>query len=260
MSVEEIFKNLPESRKKIQPYYYVLGDLLYRKNSDGTETLFPFIKGATYEKYKTSPEFMKTLELAFNRYGHRLNNEKKQLISFSKETKPVTIKGRGTYQIPVEIFNKIIGTSREAGIDPKQGLAIAIRESSGYTDPKRKNMYFASQLPNNKWRGQIVPDQAGPSTIVSNWQYFDNSPYIGLLKGWEKSGWDIKQVSEDAKYQYRKHQNDYDAYDASLDEDILVNLFKLPLNKINPGSSTYVDEIKSYMNNMIYKLGGKIIK
>lgn len=238
-------------------YYFVNENQLFRKNSDGTETLFPFIKGSTYTKYKSSPEFMKTLELAFNRYGRRVKNEGKQLISLSGKTKPVTIKDRGTYNIPIEIFDKIVDASKTAGINPKQGLAIAIKESSGYTDLDRKNTQFIGRDPDG-WQWKSVPNQAGPSTIVSNWQYFDNSPYIGLLKGWEKSGWDAERVQEDAKYQYGKHQKDYDAYDSNLDEDILVNMFKIPLNRINSGESGYVNDIKSYMNNMSYKYGGKL--
>lgn len=241
-----------------KPYYYVNNNQVFRKNSNGTSTLFPFINGTTYNKYKDSPEFMKTLELAFNRYGRRINNERKQLISLSGKTKPVTIKGRGTYQVPVEIFNKIIGAAKIANIDPKQGLAIAIKESSGYTDPKRINTQYRGSLPNHQWRYFKVPNQAGPSTIVSNWQYFNNSPYIGLLKGWENSGWDINRVSEDAKYQYKKHQTDYDKYDSNLDEDILVNMFKLPLNQINSNETTYPQTIKQYMQDMSYKFGGKL--
>lgn len=239
------------------PNYFVNNNQLYRKNTDGSETFFPFIKGSTYEKYKSSPEFIKTLELAFNRYGRRLNNERKQLINLSGQTKPVTITGRGTYQIPIEVFNNIVNASKTAGINPKQGLAIAIKESSGYTDPDRKNSYFSGISTDNTWERQYTKNQAGPSTIVSNWQYFKNSPYIGLLKGWENSGWDVNKVNEDAKYQYKRNKKLYDTYDSNLDENILVNMFKLPLNKINPGETTYVKDIQQYMNNMSYKFGGK---
>lgn len=239
-------------------YFVNSNNQLIRKNSDGSETLFPFIKGSTYNKYKTSAEFIKTLELAFNRYGRRVNNERKQLIKLSGKTKPVTIRGRGTYNMPIEIFDKIISASKAAGINPKQGLAISIKESSGYTDPKRINTYYGGSLGNKKWKVHQVRNYAGPSTVVSNWQYFENSPYIELLRGWENSGWNVNRVSEDARYQYRKNQNIYDAYDSNLDEDILINMFKLPLSKINPGSSDYTSSIQSYINNMSYKFGGKL--
>lgn len=239
-----------------RPEYFVKNDKLYRRNSNNSTTFVPFIKGGTYTKYKSSPEFIKTLELAFNRYAQRINNERSQLITLSGKTRPVTIRGRGTYQIPIEIFNKIIGASKSAGINPKQGLAIAIKESSGYTDANRKNSYYTGYEGKN-WKRQQTKNQAGPSTIVSNWQYFENSPYIGLLKGWENSGWDTNRVSEDAKYQFKKHQKDYDTYDSNINEDILVNMFKLPLNQINSNEKGYVNDIQQYMNNMSYKFGGK---
>lgn len=244
----------------MKPYYYTEENLLFRTNTDGTQTFFPFIKGETYEKYKTSPEFMQTLENAFRVYGQRVKNEKSQLISLSGETKPVTIKGRGTYQIPVEIFNKILDASKIAGIDPRQGLAIAIAESGGGTDSNRKNSYYRMSYGNGHSSGFHSPNQIGPATIVSNWQYFDNSPYIGLLRGWERSGWDVDKVSEDAKYQQKRYQSKYDDFEKNLNEDILVNMFKLPLQSINPGNKNYTSIIKQYMNNMSYKNGGTLFK
>ena len=242
-------------------YYFVNeNNQLIRNNTDGTETLVPFIKGSTYTKYSPSKEFMQTLESAFNRYGRRINNERKQLIRLSGKTKPITIKNRGTYNMPIEIFNHIVKSSKEAGIDPRQGLAIAIKESSGYTDPRRRGTYYSGNLGNKRWSAKRAKNYAGPSTVVSNWQYFDNSPYISLLKGWEDSGWDVDRVSEDARYQYKKYKNVYDTYDANLDEDIFTNLFRLPLDKINPGEKEYVPTIKQYMNNMSYKFGGKFYK
>jgi hypothetical protein len=108
--------------------------------------------------------------------------------------------------MPIEIFDRIISASKAAGIDPKQGLAIAIKESSGYTDPDRINTYHMSTSHiKGQWNSGSLENAAGPSTIVSNWQYFDNSPYIGLLKGWEDSGWDVNRMEEDGKYQYKRH-------------------------------------------------------
>jgi hypothetical protein len=159
------------------------------------------------------------------------------LIQLSGKTKPVTVKGRGTYNIPIEVFDKIVKSSQAAGISPKQGLAIAIKESSGATDPIRSNRYYSGS------NYEDSPNSIGPSLITSNWDYFQNSPYIELLKGWENSGWDIDRVTEDAKYQYKKHKSNYDKYDANIDEDILTNMFKIPLNKINSGEKGYVETI-----------------
>ena len=243
------------------PSYFVTANgYIARRNSDDTSTIFPFIKGSTYEKYKSSPEFMHVLELAFNRYSQRLNNERKQIIHLSGKTRPVTIKGKGTYNIPTEVLDNIVRASKVAGIDPKQGLAIAIKESSGYTDPNRINSYYGGALTTKHWRGVAAPNYAGPSTIVSNWQYFKNSPYIGLLRSWENSGWDVDRVSEDAKYQQKRHQKEYDRYDEETinNKDILTDMFMLPLNAINPGDSGYTNTIRTYMKNMSYKFGGKI--
>ena len=240
------------------PYIVDSEDRLIRTNSDGTTTLFPFIKGSTYTKYKSSPEFMKTLELAFNRYAHRVGNEYKQRIPLSGKTKSVAVKGEGTFHFPEEVFNSIVSASESVGIDPKQGLAIAIKESSGYTHPDRRGFFFGGLTGENTWKAIKSKNNAGPAAVVSNWQYFNNSPYIGLLKGWERSGWDVKRVSDDAQYQYRKHQKEYDKYDSNLDEDIFINMFKLPLEKINPNQKDYVSTIKKYMSNMSYKLGGKL--
>lgn len=257
MNAIEKFKQVQKFNHGGKSHYFVKDDQLYRKNSDGTETLFPFIKGSTYNKYSTSKEFMKTLELAFNRYAQRVKNEANQTITLSGKTKPITVKGQGTYNMPIEIFDHIINSAKIANIDPKQGLAIAIKESSGYTDPKRMNSKYNGSLPNNKWIKANLENQAGPSTVVSNWQYFKNIPYIGLLKGWENSGWDVDRMSADARYQYKKHQSDYDEWDKNINEDIFVNMFKLPLNAINPGEDGYDATIKKYARNMSYKFGGK---
>lgn len=243
-----------------KPKYVIENNNLFRKNTDGTKTLFPFITGNTYNKYKTSKDFMKTLELAFSRYGDRVKNERKQLISLSGKTKPVHVKNEGTFNFPIEVFNKIIEASNNVGINPKQGLAIAIKESSGYTHPDRVNTYYKGKDVDNHWFPEYTLDQAGPSTIVSNWQYFEDSPYISLLKGWENSGWDVDKVQKDAEYQYKKHQKDYDKWDSNINEDILENMFKIPLNKINSKSKNYVPTIQKYINGMSYKFGGSIRK
>lgn len=201
---------------------------------------------------------MKTLQNAVNSLSARLNNERNSIIKLTGKTKPVTVKGRGTYNVPLEVFNKIIEASKVAGIDPKQGLAIAIKESSGYTDKNRINTYYTGAIDSKHHSHGDIENGAGPSTIVSNWQFFDNNPYIGLLKGWENSGWDVNRVEQDAQYQFNKHQSDYNAYEANNNEDILVNMFKLPLNKINPNEKGYVSDIQNYMQNMSYKFGGKL--
>jgi hypothetical protein len=177
--------------------FYTEGDNLYAI-FNGNRINFPYISANTYNKYRSSSTFMKTLQNAVNSLSARLNNERNSIIKLSGKTKPVTVKGRGTYNVPLEVFNKIIEASKVAGIDPKQGLAIAIKESSGYTDKNRINRYYTGTLPNHRYSYNNIENGAGPSTIVSNWQFFDNNPYIGLLKGWENSGWDVNRVEQDA--------------------------------------------------------------
>lgn len=246
------------------PRYIIQDGILSRVNADGSVTKFPVINASTYNKYKSSPYFIKTLDNAFSRFARRVENERKQVITLSGKTHAVKTSG-GTYNIPVEIFDKIINSSKAAGIDPKQGLAIVIQESSGYTDPNRKNrLYTGITVDSNgrprRYQWESVENQAGPSTIVSNWQYFTNNPYTSLLNGWEKSRWDVNRVNEDAKYQYRKHQSDYDNWDKNIDEDILTNMFRIPLNQINSGEKAYVDKIQDKMRTMSYKFGGQLNK
>lgn len=261
LNIIERFKKIHKFNKGgTIPRYIIEGNYLYRINTDNSKTYVPFITGNTYNRFQSSPEFIKTLENAFARYSHRMENERKKLIKLSGKTKKITVKGRGTYKMPIEIFDRIINASKKAGISSRQGLAIAIKESSGYTDPERANTYYRGSLPNKKYQPVNSQGYAGPATVVSNWQYFTNNPYSGLLRGWEDSKWDVNRMTEDAQYQYKKHQSDYDQWDKNIDEDIFVNIFKLPLNKVNPNEKDYVSNVYKIMRNMSYKFGGTILK
>jgi hypothetical protein len=98
--------------------YYTVGpgDKLYR-HYKGKKLYIPFIKASTYNKYYKSRQFQETLRRATNAYILRCKNERKQMINLSGKTKDITIKGRGTYKMPIEIFNKIQQACKAAGVD-----------------------------------------------------------------------------------------------------------------------------------------------